>query len=81
MQLAFMLGRQQVFLELPDTMEDCEDLNEILSNANLSNHFVALAREVLIRYNLLYINQLQHSYYLQTTAFLLSPNYSIFLIN
>ncbi|KAA0194384.1 hypothetical protein HAZT_HAZT001318, partial [Hyalella azteca] len=49
MQLAFMLGRQQVFLELPDTMEDCEDLNEILSNANLSNHFVALAREVLIR--------------------------------
>lgn len=46
MQLAFMLGRQQVFLELPDTMEDYEDLNEILSNANLSNHFVALGREL-----------------------------------
>jgi len=43
MQLAFMLGRQQVFLELPDTMDEYEDLNEILSNAN---HFVALAREL-----------------------------------
>jgi len=46
MQLAFMLARQQTFLELPDDMDDCEDLNEILSNANLSHHFLALGREL-----------------------------------
>ncbi|KAK8743712.1 hypothetical protein OTU49_001226 [Cherax quadricarinatus] len=32
MQVAFMLGRQQVFLELPEEMEDYEDFTEILSN-------------------------------------------------
>ena len=46
MQIAFMLGRQQVFLELPEEMDDSEDLNEILSNANLNTHFLSLAREV-----------------------------------
>jgi len=46
MQLAFMLGRQQVYIEVPEEMEDAEDLVEILSNANLSNNFLSLAREL-----------------------------------
>ena len=45
-QLAFMLARQQVFIELDDDMEDCEELTEILSNTHLNNNFLALAREV-----------------------------------
>jgi 26S proteasome regulatory subunit N1 len=46
-QLAFMLGRQQVSLELD--MEDCEDsddLIEIMGNVHLNNNFLNLAREV-----------------------------------
>ena len=43
MQVAFMLGRQQVFLELP---EDMEDFTEILSNSHLNTHFLRLGREV-----------------------------------
>lgn len=46
MQIAFMLARQQFYLELPEDMDDYEDLNEILSNANLNTHFLSLAREV-----------------------------------
>ena len=45
-QLAFMLARQQIFLELDEDMEDNEDLTEILSNTHLNNNFLALAREV-----------------------------------
>ena len=47
-QLAFMLGRQQVFLDLdeePD-LEDNEELKEIISNVLLNNNFLNLAREV-----------------------------------
>lgn len=46
MQIAFMLARQQFFLELSEDAYDYEDLNEILSNANLNTHFLSLAREV-----------------------------------
>lgn len=41
-----MLGRQQVFLELPETMADQEDLIEIMSNSHLNNHFLNLGREL-----------------------------------
>lgn len=46
MQVAFMLGRQQVFLELPEEMDDYEDFTEILSNSHLNTHFLSLGREV-----------------------------------
>lgn len=48
-QMAFMLGRQQIHLELSDTAEcsdDRDDLVEIMSNAQLNNHFLNLAREL-----------------------------------
>ena len=48
-QLAFMLGRQQVYLELSDDIEEFDELTEIMSNTHLNNNFLALAREV-IRY-------------------------------
>ena len=46
-QLAFMLGRQQIFLELEE--KDCpeaDDLTEIMANVHLNNNFLNLAREV-----------------------------------
>lgn len=45
-QLAFMLGRQQIFLELPEYMIEYDDLIEIMSNSHLNNHFLSLAREL-----------------------------------
>ncbi|XP_064634974.1 26S proteasome non-ATPase regulatory subunit 2-like [Lineus longissimus] len=45
-QLAFMLGSQQIYLELNDELEDYDDLVEIMSNAHLNNNFLALAREL-----------------------------------
>ena len=45
-QLAYMLGSQQIFLELNDDIEEYDDLVEIMSNAHLNNNFLALAREV-----------------------------------
>lgn len=47
-QLAYMLGRQEIFLELPDDIEEFDELTEIMSNAHLNNNFLALAREVCI---------------------------------
>lgn len=41
-----MLGRQQIFLELNEEMDDYDDLVEIMSNSHLNNHFLSLAREV-----------------------------------
>jgi len=41
-QLAFMLGRQQVFLE------NQEEVNDIMSNTHLSEHFLALAQDLEI---------------------------------
>ena len=45
-QLAFMLGRQQFYLELPEETDDYDDLNDIMSNVQLNNHFLNLAREL-----------------------------------
>ncbi|XP_015516239.1 26S proteasome non-ATPase regulatory subunit 2 [Neodiprion pinetum] len=45
-QLAFMLGRQQIFLELNENSNEYDDLVEIMSNAHLNNHFLNLAREL-----------------------------------
>ena len=45
-QLAYILGRQQIFLELDEDMEEYDELTEIMSNAHLNNNFLALAREV-----------------------------------
>ena len=47
-QLAYMLGRQQIFLELSEDVEENDELTEIMSNAHLNNNFLALAREVCI---------------------------------
>lgn len=45
-QLSYMLGRQQIFLELNDDMEESDELTEIMSNAPLNGAFLSLAREV-----------------------------------
>ncbi|XP_076353645.1 regulatory particle non-ATPase 1 [Tachypleus tridentatus] len=45
-QMAFMLGRQQIFLELNEDLDDYDDLVETMSNSHLNNHFLALAREL-----------------------------------
>ena len=44
--MAFMLARQQIYLELDENMDDYDDLVEIMSNAHLNNNFLSLAREV-----------------------------------
>ncbi|NXX36901.1 PSMD2 ATPase, partial [Nicator chloris] len=45
-QMAFMLGRHGVFLELNEDVEEYEDLTEIMSNVQLNSNFLALAREL-----------------------------------
>jgi len=46
-QLAFQLGRQQVYLDLEgEDIEDQDDLVEIMANAHLNANFLALGREV-----------------------------------
>ncbi|XP_055904695.1 26S proteasome non-ATPase regulatory subunit 2 [Eupeodes corollae] len=45
-QLAFMLARQQVCLELDESIPEYDDLMEIMSNANLNKNFLNLAREL-----------------------------------
>jgi len=45
-QLAYILGRMQRFIELPDEMDEAEELQEIMSNSHLNTNFLALAREL-----------------------------------
>jgi len=45
-QLAYMLGRQYVGLELNDEPKDKADLTNIMSNSHINEHFNSLAREV-----------------------------------
>uniref|UniRef100_A0A8C9SC40 26S proteasome non-ATPase regulatory subunit 2 n=1 Tax=Scleropages formosus TaxID=113540 RepID=A0A8C9SC40_SCLFO len=45
-QMAYMLGRHGMFLELSEDVEDYEDLTEIMSNVQLNSNFLALAREL-----------------------------------
>lgn len=50
-QMAFMLGRHGVFLELSEDVEEYEDLTEIMSNVQLNSNFLALAREVRLPFH------------------------------
>ncbi|KRX44471.1 26S proteasome non-ATPase regulatory subunit 2 [Trichinella murrelli] len=45
-QLAFLLARHQIFLDLPDDLPHVNDLKELMSNSNMSQYFLALAREL-----------------------------------
>ena len=45
-QLAYILGRLQIFLEIEEDIDDLDELNEIISNSHLNNSFLALGREV-----------------------------------
>lgn len=45
-QLAFMLGRQQIYLEINENTNEYDDLTEIMANCHLNNHFLNLAREL-----------------------------------
>ncbi|KAL5292531.1 PSMD2 family protein [Megaselia abdita] len=45
-QLAFMLARQQICLELKESTPDYDDLMEIMSNTHLNNYFLTLGREL-----------------------------------
>lgn len=45
-QLAFMLARQQIYIEIPESTPEYEDLIEIMANCHLNNHFLNLAREL-----------------------------------
>jgi len=45
-QLAYILGRLQIFLEVDEEIEDGEELSDIISNSHLNNSFLALAREL-----------------------------------
>jgi 26S proteasome regulatory subunit N1 len=46
-QLAYILGRLHIFLDLEDTeLEDADDLSEIISNSELNSKFLALGREL-----------------------------------
>lgn len=45
-QLAFMLGRQQIYLEINESSSEYDDLTEIMANCHLNNHFLNLAREL-----------------------------------
>lgn len=52
-QLAFMLGRQQIYIEINESTAEYDDLIEIMANCHLNNHFLNLAREVFTRTRLL----------------------------
>jgi len=45
-QLAFMLGRQQHFVEMNEEADNFDDLVEIMSNGHLNTNFLALGREL-----------------------------------
>ncbi|XP_073969023.1 regulatory particle non-ATPase 1 [Rhodnius prolixus] len=45
-QLAFMVGRQQLSLELSSDLPDKSDLTIIMSNTHVNDHFHSLAREL-----------------------------------
>ncbi|KAJ3540039.1 hypothetical protein NM208_g5240 [Fusarium decemcellulare] len=47
-QLAYMMGRQRIVLDLTENSEDDQEITECLSNLKLSEHFKSLAKELNI---------------------------------
>jgi 26S proteasome regulatory subunit N1 len=47
-QMAFLIARQQIWLDLPAETEDDIEIQECLNNVKLPNHFKALAKELNI---------------------------------
>ena len=47
-QMAFLIARQQIWLDLPEEEEDDADLAECLNNTKLPDHFKLLAKELNI---------------------------------
>ena len=45
-QLAFLLGRQQIYWDVDPKVEDVDELKEIMNNSRLSQNFLNLAREL-----------------------------------
>jgi 26S proteasome regulatory subunit N1 len=47
-QMAFLVARQQIWLDIPTETEEEQELAECLNNIQLSNHFKSLAKELNI---------------------------------
>ncbi|MCJ1362601.1 proteasome regulatory particle base subunit [Acarospora aff. strigata] len=47
-QMAFLVARQQIWLDPPEETEDDQELAECLNNTKLSDHFKSLAKELNI---------------------------------
>ncbi|KAG5943175.1 proteasome regulatory particle base subunit [Claviceps monticola] len=45
-QLAFLVARQRILLDLPESTDDEQEIAECVSNLKLSDHFKALGREL-----------------------------------
>lgn len=45
-QLAYMLGRQQTYMELDENTPELDELKDIMSNTHLNTNFLVLGREV-----------------------------------
>lgn len=65
-QLAYMLGRQQIFFEFSDDVEEYDELIEIMFNVNFNNNFMVLVREVgsfqLNMYKLIFFGMIMDIY-------------------
>ena len=47
-QMAFLIARQQIWLDVPTITEEEQELEKCLNNTQLSNHFKSLAKELSI---------------------------------
>ena len=54
-QLAYVLGAQQIFLELDEDLPDYDELVEIMSNGQLNTQFLVLGREVGSKVNCIHV--------------------------
>lgn len=61
-----MLGRQQIFFEFSDDVEEYDELIEIMFNVNFNNNFMVLVREVgsfqLNMYKLIFFGMIMDIY-------------------
>lgn len=78
--MAYMLGRQQIFLELDEDVPDYDELTELMSNSHLNNNFLALAREVS-KCTVVPTMLSRMNTEVQIRLNLLLPNYQYFLCN